>query len=138
MKEGDEGRVVAGHDGDVGVQKSRNWIFIWAGVIVIVLVLLVVVVYFVFMSDSGGGNSEESLDGYLGTIKRCLEMDDMNSECRVLFVDYLYCDDLEDLKDKCLFNTAVYMQDYSLCGIISDSELKRRCENEVIIFGEEF
>ena len=141
MEEGDERKVVAGYDGDVSVQKSRNWIFIWAGVIVIVLVLLAVVVYFVFMSDSGDRNSEESLDGYLGEMEGCLEMDEFDLDCNLLFSSpglYVKCENLGELRDECFYEIVVRNFRGEYCENIINENLKENCEQNSFVGGGEF
>jgi hypothetical protein len=139
MDRGGGGKVFVEHDD--GVSEARRIIMsklIWIVVLMVVVILLSIIVYFVFFNNLWAGKVGTDSDEHLKELKRCLDGDVMDAECGRLFFDEKRCDDLRDLKGKCLFYTAFHNNDYSLCSIIDDAELKTRCENEVIISGAEF
>lgn len=119
-------------------ENSKRARFLLLKIVIAVLILTGVTLYFVFLNNpwkEGPGLEDESRED-LPKIKECLSEENQNKDCNILFKDYETCLNLEELKDKCLYSTAVYTSDISLCWLIEDLELKDKCGGEVIVIGE--
>jgi len=72
-------------------------------------------------------------------LKICIEKETLDGECSGTLLGsevYLECEGLKELKDKCLYSTAIVNGDVSLCPLINDSSWKSKCEKEVTTTGE--
>lgn len=143
---GDEKHVVVYEKTVAEPEKSisHEWRLIWIVVGVTVFLLILIVVFFSFRNGvgdvPGDETSDKVKDDMLNEMERCLEGDEFDAECNLLFSNvenWDNCNGLSELKDKCLYEVAIAVDDNAFCAGIDDSEVRTKCENEVIIFGEE-
>ena len=121
----------------VNKKRGRSYIF-WMIIIFSILIVAVILIICVILSQSNKIDDEPTSQASKKLID-CLDKDNLNLECQKMFIDseiYLECENLGELRDKCLYSAAYYNDDNSLCLLISDNLFRTKCENEIFIIGE--
>lgn len=109
--------------------QRQNKILIILIIIVIVVISIVIAIILKEKPVVLKGTFEEKL-------KTCLEKNLERNECYLMYDDYDtigVCENLTDLRDKCLYKIALTNEDKSLCEKINNEELKNKCDEEIII-----
>lgn len=109
-------------------------------IIVVVAIAVIIILWLVLREKTNGGDvsfpAGVSLEEKL---KLCLEKEEFDNTCLKFFLNseiYRECENLEKLRDKCLYYTAILNGKNYLCPSINDTLFKTKCENEVFVTGE--
>src|SRR3989338_7061494 len=129
-------KQLAGKQAQVS-QPNKSHKKIWVAIVIISVVVVVAVVLWIVLSGNGdngsgngGGSSYKFPAGatFEDKLKICLENELGVQECYLAYDDsessLPLCENMGELRDKCIYNVAV-ANDYSeLCGRINSAELQ--------------
>ena len=114
-------------------------------VFIVIVIIVITVLLTIFKgkpetSLKSNGGKINSLEGTLEEkLKLCLEKEELDVNCEKLFTDperYKDCENLGELRDKCLYRIAINGRLY-LCEYIKNEELKNKCNEGFLFLVEE-
>ena len=120
---------------------SNNSKLIWLTLSTIIIIGLIITLYFILIKNSENNSekiiaeketSDEAQN--IAEIRKCLEMEEFNLDCNMLFSSPDIedkCRETKTLKDKCFHKIATIYIRLDLCWQIKDNDIKQNCEMEV-------
>ena len=116
-------------------KKEPNHILTIITTLLIILTIIVLAMYF-FLPESPSPPQLNRTTSLQIKIQECA-VPTPNQECILLYSTpdiEAECDQLEELKDLCLYNFAVTNERFDSCDAIQDTVLKNKCLEEIMIF----
>ncbi|MCK5343861.1 MAG: hypothetical protein KAR20_10680 [Candidatus Heimdallarchaeota archaeon] len=116
-------------------KKEPNCILTIITTSLIILTIIILAMYF-FLPESPSPPQLNRTTSLQTKIQECAILTP-NQECILLYSTpdiEAKCDQLEELKDQCLYNFAVINERFDICNRIQDTILKNKCQEEITNF----